>query len=241
MSDDDKANFWRDMKTKSGSAAQEEFVLHILGNKIIESRISGSKGKYLPLGAYAVLGYDTKNIQEKCRDTIEHEVLGKCYRVDITYMDKKKEIQRIREEILKSVQERKGKQNPPPSVVDPGVPALNGKGGKGGGKTNPKVPPVTAIVCTKKMNADAVKIMAKVSPILFSARANLANKKIKMLPDVHIKQLKEVVKKLATLESQAQATVSKQVVLAVAMADVAAEIKPLTDHNQLVTSLLASL
>jgi len=44
FTEEEKAQFWRDLKTKSGTEAQEEFVLNFLKSKVIESRISGSRG-----------------------------------------------------------------------------------------------------------------------------------------------------------------------------------------------------
>ena len=45
--------------------------------------IESSGGSYLPLSVYAREGYDAKQIQKECKDTMIHPVLGLCYRVAI--------------------------------------------------------------------------------------------------------------------------------------------------------------
>ena len=46
----------------------------------------GFQGQYMPLSYYERQGFSIEDIEEKCDDTEEHEVLGTTYRVDITHV-----------------------------------------------------------------------------------------------------------------------------------------------------------
>ena len=111
MGEEEKASFWKEMGDAKGAAERDRAVMNTLKDRVIESRISGSKGEYLPLGFYKKQGYDWKRIRDTCEDVQDHPNLGKTYRVDIMYQDKKKEAQRVRDEILQSIQDKKAASN----------------------------------------------------------------------------------------------------------------------------------
>jgi hypothetical protein len=224
-----KAQFWQDIQKAPDAASQEELVLKTLSHRIIESRISGEKGSFQPLGWYQAQGYDVKRIEKYCKDTEEHPVLGTTYRVDINYQDKKKELQRVREEFVKSIRDRKHGKG-------------HGKGqSKGGGKGKSKGKPAgNPTVATKKMQGDAVKILAKVSPISYGIKCVLRNKKINLLPSTHVDLLSKFAKELAELENEAQKTVSQQAVLNTTLASVGEKSCAANNHLNLMKGFLAS-
>jgi hypothetical protein len=77
-----KEQFWKRIR-EDGSKAN---ILKMAKRSLIayEDREirTGALGDYKPLSWYDRQGYDPKAIQEKCDDTMEHKVLGICYRVE---------------------------------------------------------------------------------------------------------------------------------------------------------------
>ena len=176
-------------------------------------------------------GDDWRKIEKECKDVKDHPLLGKTYEVDIDFQDKVEEQQRIRDQILQSIRDNQAKGR----KSDQG----NGKG-KGTGKGNQKTqatPPTTA---TKKIQSDAVKILAKVSPIIFSLKSLQKSKKIGEVLGQHITKL-DLLTKLQGFEVQAQKCVSQQLLLEVDLATVAAESTSATNHNNMLQAMLASL
>ena len=232
LTSEEKDKFWLSMADSATEAQREQLVLNTLTSKVVESRASGSEGRYLPLGWYAQQGFDADRIAATCTDWEEHPILGRVYRVDINYQDKKKEVQRVKEHILKSVAERRtGKAAKGRAKAKAG----QGKGGGGLPRENP-----APTVATKKMQGDAVRILAKVSPIVFSLQALLKHKKLSLLPQPHIDKLKEHLQDMSVIEKGAQKTISHQEVLSFGLADVAERAGASTTFSSMLTGLLAS-
>ena len=61
------------------------------------SQKEGQKHKYLPLSVYAKQGFDVDKIRANCKDTMEHEVVGTCYRLDIFAGSDFKKREKVRE------------------------------------------------------------------------------------------------------------------------------------------------
>ena len=227
------------MKVANSAEAQNELVVKTLKGVIIESRTSGSAGSYQPLGYYKKLGYDWRRIKRTCKDKKFHPNLGHTYRVDIDYQDKKKEMRKIREEILKSIRERKsaGQNGDGRGNGGPGGKG-GGRGRGGGGKPPPPPAPTTA---TKKMGNDAVRILAKVSPITYAIKALQKHKKMSYIPQPHVDKLKECLAKMVSYESEAQKTVATQAVLNSNPVAVSAEASVANNHMALLQGMLASM
>ena len=94
---------------------------HCLTSFPQEFLASSRSGAYLPLSVYAQRGFDPKEIEERCTDTQMHAVLGKCYRVAITALDKSSMEDTIREQVLTSM--KKVKPDPSSSSVVTAAPA----------------------------------------------------------------------------------------------------------------------
>ena len=229
MSPDEKTDFWKSLGDAKTQAEQEHVVVQSLRRRVIESRLSGSRGEFQPLSWYANQGYDVDRIKKFCKDTDSHPILGTTYRVDIRYQDKKQEQQRIRDEIIKSIEEKKKAAS---TVVANAKAKAKGKAKAVAGEST---------TASKKQQNDAVKILAKVSPGLFAMKAMQKNKRLSGIPQQHIDSLKDHIEKLSKLEQEAQACVSKMVPLASSMPEVQAACISATQHSNLMQGLLASL
>jgi len=192
---------------------------------------------------YERKGFDTEAIQQNCHDWKTYKVFGKVYKVDIEYASKEKVEQRIREAILNSIQERKhNPANGKPSKGGRSGAASSARaqpskgGGRGGGA--PKPPPTVA---TKKMQSDAVKVLAKVSPLVFGMESAMNHKCVKMIPKPHRDKMKSLINDIKGLESAAQNTVSHQALLDVQMATVGEKAVAAQSHLSLFTGMLNSL
>ena len=235
LDEEAKEKFWKDLGDAKTGEEQKKVVMNCLSARVIESRIAGSKGQCLPLGVYATQGFDVAMIEQNCSDYRWNPTCGWCYRVDIDYQDKAQENQRVREEIYKSISERRQQGGN-------GGKSGKGKGWtgeKGKGKGNRLAEEPT--VATKKMQGDAVRILAKVSPILFSMQVVLRHKKLKFLPQSHVDKQHSCISELGEMEKAAQKTVSRQDTLLLTMADVADKCSTASQHNNLMSKLLASL
>ena len=231
MWDEDKAGFWCSVGDAKTQAEQDQVVMNTLKDRVIESRLAGSRGEYQPLGWYKRQGYDWKRIRKTCTDKKPHPNLGMTYRVNIEYQDKHKEYQKVREEILKSIQEKK---------ADSALRMGSGKSkGKGSGKGKDKTPAPT--IATKKMQGDAVKILAKVSPMIFTFKTLLKHKKLALIPEQHVATLKQNLASLQDFEGKAQKTVSQQALLEISLPQVAADCTSGQSHCNLMQGMLNSL
>ena len=105
---EEKKLFWKEVGACETKEEQEKLVLERLSKVVEETRCGGTGGEYLPLSVYATRGFDTTMIEELCDDKKPSKMFGTVYRVDIEYQTKETKEKRIREAILKSVQERRG-------------------------------------------------------------------------------------------------------------------------------------
>ena len=205
-----------------------------LSKKITETRCAGAGGQYLPLSVYAAQGYDTKAIEEGCKDVKAHPLFGKVYRVEIEYQNKESKEQMIREAILKSVQERQSKGG-----------SSSGGGGVGPhqpkAKAKAKAKALPSTICTKKMSSESVKVLAKVAPLKFGMEAAMLHKKICEIPKVHKTKMKSFLAELKAFEQAAQETVSNQALLKLEMSDVSERCLQVQNHLSLVNGMLNSM
>ena len=78
MDKDAVAQFYNDIKDKSGKTSLKEFTDEFI--EISKGHESGSRDntECLPLSVWKMRGFDVNSIEEKCKP-IEHPVLGKCF------------------------------------------------------------------------------------------------------------------------------------------------------------------
>ena len=83
LSKEIKTQFWKDVRSDGSKANILKLCKRSL-QAYEESGVEGrANGAYEPLGYYATKGYDTKRIEDLCTDTMDHAVLGKCYKIDV--------------------------------------------------------------------------------------------------------------------------------------------------------------
>jgi len=103
-----QTDFW-----KGDSGTGEQQMLTDLVKRVTSQRVNCraelQKGKYLPLGAYKVMGFDTEEIVKNCTDTEEHEVLGLTYKVTI-HEASWGEIEKDVEQEILDVKQKRGRQ-----------------------------------------------------------------------------------------------------------------------------------
>ena len=230
MSSDDKEAFWKAAGDATDPDALEQLVIETFSSKVIERRTSGQKGSYQPLGYYKKLGYDIKRIQDNCKDFTDHPLLGRSYYVDVDYRDKHRTREEIREEIVKSIQDRK-------ASTGSGRGKSKGKG-KGDGRKAQETKPDVA---TKKMISDSVRILAKVSPTLFSLTSIMKHRKLSLVPVPLVHKLKSHIEELQAFEKSAQKTVSSLAPLSITIASVADVSSLASQHCSVITSMLNTL
>ena len=134
----EKQRFWKDVGACDTKEDQEQLVVDRLSKVVEETRCVGTGGKYLPLSVYAAKGFDTSQIEQLCEDKKQHKLFGTVYRVDIEYQSKETKEKQIRQEILKSVQERKGSRGGGAGSASVGA------GAKPKAKAKPQVDPTIA-------------------------------------------------------------------------------------------------
>ena len=92
------------------------------------------------------------------------------------------------------------------------------------------------------MNADAVKIIAKVCPLKFKMESALANDNVNLVPKHHRVKMKHLLKEINGLEVAAQATISKQHVLTcLSLGEVMEKCSEVQKHVGMVVCMLNSL
>ena len=85
------------MKGVKGPKSLTKFLSERLVHRGVHSQEDGASYQYQPLSFWAKQGYDDEAIRTKCKDTIEHEVLGTCYRLDIFAGSDFKKREKVRE------------------------------------------------------------------------------------------------------------------------------------------------
>ena len=80
FNEDQQTNFWR---FPSSKLKDLEFRLVQQATEIsIKENSTSKQGEYLPLSVYAARGFPAQMILQNCKDFIEHDVLGRCYKVN---------------------------------------------------------------------------------------------------------------------------------------------------------------
>ena len=80
FSQQQQTNFWR---IPSSKLKDLEFSLVQQATEIsIKENSTSKEGEYLPLSVYAARGFPSQMILDRCKDYIEHDVLGRCYKVN---------------------------------------------------------------------------------------------------------------------------------------------------------------
>lgn len=85
MPEEERTLFWQKCGNKTSRESLAEYIDEHTDfvNKHSEVASSFSSGEYLPLGVYAVRGFDAERIQALCTDTRDDPILGRLYRVAI--------------------------------------------------------------------------------------------------------------------------------------------------------------
>ena len=83
LNEDDQAVFYKNAHSLLSCDKVVNLATAVLERIFTQRFIESSGGSYLPLSVYAREGYDAKQIQKECKDTMIHPVLGLCYRVAI--------------------------------------------------------------------------------------------------------------------------------------------------------------
>ena len=101
-------DMWRSTEANSGATLMDDIVRSLAQVKITHYS-KGYEGRYMPLSYYDCQGFDIDDIENKCKDTQEHPVLGTTYRVNITQVSSLN----VEETVRKRIRERLSKaQNP---------------------------------------------------------------------------------------------------------------------------------
>ena len=113
LDEEEQKTLWTSLHNKTGRD-----VKSIICDSIARSRadklIARSTGEWLPLAVYAARGYNVKDIEEKCKDVVEHPVLGTCYRVCIQALDRESTLQAERKQILEVLDRKRALELPRP-------------------------------------------------------------------------------------------------------------------------------
>lgn len=76
-----QAEFWL-ADSSTGDEIMSDVVKHVTHHRV-KTKADMFEGKFLPLTAYAKLGFNTADIKAKCTEVEEHPVLGTTYKVDV--------------------------------------------------------------------------------------------------------------------------------------------------------------
>ena len=176
ISEEERTEFWKQAAIVADSKGLERLVVKTLEARVVAGRSAGSRGQYLPLGAYEKMGFDTQAIQERCSDVREHPILGTTYRVDVEFQSKERTEQEVQQEVVRSVQQQlekaKAKAKAKPKA-------------KGKVKEDDIAKP------SKKMTADATKVLAKVTAATKNVRAAVKMVGTSNLPEQHKTKLQD--------------------------------------------------
>ena len=79
FNDDEKRDFYKNVKGVKGPKKLAKFKNEKLHFRRVHSY------QYQPLSYWSARGYDAQAIEQNCKDTVDHDILGKCYCIDITF------------------------------------------------------------------------------------------------------------------------------------------------------------
>jgi hypothetical protein len=104
----EEEKFWKsDVTGKAAVEDQVKATLETLTKTRTESNITAVGGEYQPLSWYKRQGYDTSRIENNCKDTSEHPILGPCYRVAITGSHEKTDESTSRATVLSKTEDKR--------------------------------------------------------------------------------------------------------------------------------------
>ena len=83
-----KTAFWNGVKDCPRPSAMRKFLQETLTSTKEAGTKSANKGGYYPLSWYRRQGYPWRSIKANCKDTLDHPVLGLCYKVDIQMIER---------------------------------------------------------------------------------------------------------------------------------------------------------
>ena len=103
MSEDEQVAFWQSIGTLQNYHQVKEQIADTLARRRCDRLIAASGGKWLPLSVWAQQGFNAADIEARCTDTMQHPVLGLCYRVSITSLDRSSVLEQARTQVLESL------------------------------------------------------------------------------------------------------------------------------------------
>eukprot|EP00959_Pyramimonas_sp_CCMP1952_P417376 8744569-Pyramimonas_sp.AAC.1 len=124
--------FWKEAKEKACKDHLDKLFVQTLTKSRIEQEVAQSGGECQPLSVYKTRGFDAKAIEEKCKDTEQHKVLGTCYRVDTRSVFSKTIEQLARAEVNELKFTAKKTKAAPPSAAGSGASSGSTSKGKKG-------------------------------------------------------------------------------------------------------------
>jgi DNA-directed RNA polymerase subunit RPC12/RpoP len=116
LSNEEKQDFWRKCATTSGAVALKGALVNAITHSQVNRVSAKLGGEYLPLSVYQQKGFDIKEIEAKCTDTMTHPIFGTVYRVQILGMTRASEAEDVRKSVQEKVEHRSAKL--PKKLVD---------------------------------------------------------------------------------------------------------------------------
>ena len=108
LSPEAQLDFWAG-EARTNDQIMVDLVKHVTYDRV-EREANMHVGKYLPLTAYAQMGFDPDEIKDKCTDTEVHPVLGLTYKVDIHEVSSG-EIRNLVEKELFELKTKRGRES----------------------------------------------------------------------------------------------------------------------------------
>ena len=80
---DARSEFWKAVRNNGGKANIRAMVKETFKKYEKHEKKTTASGAYQPISWYEKQGYDGDVIRNQCTDSVEHPILGKCYRLEI--------------------------------------------------------------------------------------------------------------------------------------------------------------
>jgi hypothetical protein len=80
---DARSEFWKAVRNNGGKANIRAMVKETFKKYEKHEKKTTASGAYQPISWYEKQGYDGDVIRNRCTDSVEHPILGKCYRLEI--------------------------------------------------------------------------------------------------------------------------------------------------------------
>ena len=196
---EEKEEFWKSTHDAGNSDALLQLITKRQVKRKKESTFADKKGQYLPLSWYAAQGFDAKRIEATCKDIVEDEVLGTCYRVVIRSKGSGNLDEFEQEEEL-SAQETAHQGAASSSGIHQGSPSPSGAGLEPGANPSGKL----SSVAVKKEQGVATRILAKLAMLITPLAATLKSKHCSKLPPFAVDGAKKILDDLKAMEQNAQ-------------------------------------